>query len=106
MSWRLEQSCVEYEHGWDPSEEYKTVKLQQRFADGTTDEAKVPTNDGTKGIEYLVLLVVQEFMETMAELEFQDEEIFTNFSKILHGNTKQKWLTIINGVATQDEATF
>ena len=106
MSWRLERSCVEYERGWDPAEEYKTVKLRQRFADGTTDEAKVPTDDGTKGIEYLVLVVVQEFMEAAAELEFQDEELFTNFAKILRGNTKQKWLTIINGVDIQDEATF
>ena len=64
------------------------------------------TDDGTKGIEYLVLVVVQEFWEAAEELSLKEEELFTNFSKVLRGNTKQKWLSIIDGVQVRDEATF
>ena len=61
MSWRDQAPCVGYERGWDTTEDYRTVKLRMEWNDRTSLEVKVPVDDGTRGIEFLILIMVEEF---------------------------------------------
>ena len=108
MSWRDQTPCITYERSWDTTEEYRTVKLRTTWDDGTTSEVKVPTDDGSRGIEFLILVVIEEFMEAMTELIFDDAERFQQFLKVIKGNTKQLWLSIVQSIpaANQTNARF
>ena len=80
--------------------------MKRRWVSGNVDEVKIPIDDGTRGIDFLVLVVVEEFQEAATKLQFKDNELFVNFVKVLCGEMKQKWLTVIDSITTRDMAAF
>ena len=105
MSWRDEKPAVSYEKAWDATEEVRQVKLTQEYQDGTHKEIKVPIDDGSKGPEYLIMVVMDEFDDAAEELDYTNDELFINFARVLKGNTKFLWQNVIDGLTDAQKTT-
>ena len=105
MSWRDTEPAVTYEKAWDATEEVRQVKLTQEYVDGSHKEIKVPIDDGSKGVEYLIVVVVSEFDDAAADLDYEDEELFVNFGRVLKGNTQFLWQNVIDGLTAAQKTT-
>jgi hypothetical protein len=105
MSWRDEKPAVSYEKAWDATEEVRQVKLTQEYQDGTHKEIKVPIDDGSKGPEYLIMVVMDEFDDAAEELDYTNDELFINFARVLKGNTKFLWQNVTDGLTDAQKTT-
>lgn len=66
MSSRDTLPCVEYKKMWTNISDVQHVKLEQQYDDGSTRKMICPVDDGSRGIEFTITVVVDTFKKLLA----------------------------------------
>jgi hypothetical protein len=99
MSATQREPIVVVKRAWD--EEANIQELIAYLQDDEGNQNKIinfipSIDDGTKGIEHLLMRLMQKFRDHVEEAELLDGVIFHEFTKCLAGSTLCAWNHIIN----------
>ena len=108
MSYRDAIPCIKYKRSWEPSDEIRTVKIEQYYDDDLVRKETVPLDNGERGIEFFINVTLAEYMKAAEKLTYAGRDLFDNFDRCLTGMAEQRWKRVIRGItdAQKTEARF
>ena len=108
MSYRDTIPCIKYKRSWEPSDEIRTVKIEQYYDDDSVCKEVVLLDNGERGIEFFINVTLAEFLKAAEKLTYTGCNLFNNFDCCLTGMAEQHWKRVIRGItdAQKTEARF
>ena len=97
--------CIGYERGWDVGAKVRSVDLEMEFDDGTKKTVQCCIMEDHHDIEYFATHVMAEFRAAIPQLQLVDAELFEYLMKVLKGQSRSKWVKIMNATPAADRTT-